>query len=100
MRKAINWFIRVSLIAGFFSYSAAQAATITASSYSQTDVSTAISSASNGDVVVIPNGLCTCTTGISTSKQLTIIGQTKGSVLLTHSATTALFCSISQQGRA
>ncbi len=64
----------------------AAANTITANSCSSSDVSSAINSAANGDTVVIPNGSCTWTTGINTSKQITLSGQSKGGVMLTHSA--------------
>lgn len=75
MRMPINWLISVSLIAGVFAYSAAQAATINAVSCSQANVSTAVANASDGDTVAIPNGSCTWTSGISTSKQIVIRAQ-------------------------
>ena len=75
MRKPINWFISASLIAGLFAYSETHAATINAASCSQSDVSSAISSSSNGDTVNIPNGSCSWTSGISTSKEIVIRAQ-------------------------
>ena len=51
---------------------------IITASCSQTDVSTAISSASNGDTVIIPNGSCTWTAGISVAKAITIKGSGAG----------------------
>lgn len=85
MRPLIKW----PLVAFLFialSSSEGQAANIIAASCSTGAVQTAINSASNGDTVVIPNGSCTWTSGISTSKQITITGQTKGNVILTHNA--------------
>jgi hypothetical protein len=76
----------VALVLNVLSSSEGQAATINAASCSTPDVQTAVNSASNGDTVVIPNGSCTWTSGITTSKQITISGQTKGRVLITHSA--------------
>ena len=75
MKKPINCFIGASLIAGLFSYSEAQATIINAASCSQADVSSAILSASNGDTVNIPNGSCSWTSGISTSKEIVIRAQ-------------------------
>jgi hypothetical protein len=53
---------------------------------SASSVQAAISAASNGDTVIIPSGSCTWTSGVSTSKQLKITGQAKGSVIITHGA--------------
>src|SRR5438874_2700532 len=49
----------------------AQAATYTAASCNTSDVQATINKASDGDVVIIPNGSCSWTNGISVSKQLT-----------------------------
>jgi phage tail sheath gpL-like len=64
----------------------AQAATLTATTCSLIDVQAAVNSAKDGDTVVIPNGSCSWTSGISTSKQIILSGQTKGGVTLTHAA--------------
>src|SRR5262245_8041498 len=69
--------------------SESRAATISATSCSTSDVQTAINTASNGDTVLIPHGSCTWTSGISTTKQITITGQSKGGVILTHNAGSA-----------
>src|SRR5262245_25405679 len=61
-------------------------AVITATACTPAAVQTAVNSAADGDTVIIPNGSCTWASGITTSKQLILSGQTKGSVLLTHSA--------------
>jgi hypothetical protein len=53
----------------------AKAATITAADCSSSAVQTAVNSASDGDTVLIPNGSCTWTTGISTTKQIWIRAQ-------------------------
>jgi hypothetical protein len=63
-----------------------QAATVTAASCASASVQAAVNAAANGDTVVIPNGSCTWTSGVSTNKQITITGQTSGGVVLTHSA--------------
>ncbi len=52
-----------------------EAATITAASCSRDAVNAAISSASDGDTVLIPDGSCTWTTGISTTKQIAVRAQ-------------------------
>jgi hypothetical protein len=87
MLKVINGLIATSLfIFNLAIYSETQAATINATSCSRTDVGTAVSSASDGDTVIIPNGACTWTSGISTTKQITIAAQNSGLVTLTHNA--------------
>jgi len=73
----------------------AQGATIQASSCSLQDVQSAVSAASDGDVVAIPNGSCAWSGGISTNKQITLQAQnytpTNGgtmnrNVTITHNA--------------
>ena len=64
----------------------AGAATITAASCSATDVGAAINAASNGDTVVIPNGSCTWTSGITMSKQITLRGASVDGVTISHGA--------------
>jgi hypothetical protein len=51
------------------------AATINAASCSQSAVQAAVNSASDGDKVLIPNGSCSWSTGISTTKQIRIEAQ-------------------------
>src|SRR5262249_36761451 len=58
-----------------FSASLASAATINATSCNQPQVATAISSANNGDTIVIPAGTCTWTTTLTVSKSITLQGQ-------------------------
>jgi len=65
------------------------ASTRRANSCSLSDVQTAINAAADGDTVAIPNGTCTWTGGITTSKQIKILGDTKGGVVITHSAGSA-----------
>ena len=62
----------------FIYLSNANTATITASSCSQADVEVAISSASNGDIVIVPSGTCTWSTRVIVNKEITIQGQTTG----------------------
>ena len=53
-------------------------ATYNAASCNSSDVQTAINSAANGDTVRIPAGNCSWVSGISTSKQITLIGAGSG----------------------
>ena len=62
-------------------------ATINAASCSQSDVQSAINSASNGDTVTIPAGNCTWTSGINTSKSISIKGSGSGSLTIALSGT-------------
>jgi hypothetical protein len=66
--------------------SQAHAASLIAANCSSASVQAAISTAIDGDTVVIPTGSCTWTSGIATNKQIVISGQAKGSVLITHAA--------------
>ena len=66
--------------------STARAAIYTAPSCSTSDVQAAINSASDGDTVIIPNGSCTWTSGISTAKQITLRGASVGGVTITYGA--------------
>jgi hypothetical protein len=85
MTKLIGWLL-ISFVSQMLSTADAQAATLNAASCSTSSVQAAINTAAHGDTVVIPNGTCTWTSGISTSKQITITGQTRGGVVITHSA--------------
>ncbi len=82
------------------SIQATQAATITAASCSQPAVRTAVNEANDGDIVVIPDGSCSWTAGVSTSKQIWIRaehytfadeGRTNRSVIITNNSTEPLF---------
>ena len=89
----------------FCGTSPVSADTIVANSCSTADVQTAINAAIDGDTVMIPDGSCTWTTGISTTKQIWIRaqnytptphgpGQTclaTRNVTLTHNASIPLF---------
>jgi hypothetical protein len=75
-------------------------AEITASSCSRADVNTAIGAASDGDTVLIPNGSCTWTSGVSTTKQIRIHaenytptsgGSSSRSVTITNNSSATLF---------
>jgi hypothetical protein len=89
MTTLVKWLVLAFVVANVLDSSEGQAATISARSCSVADVQTAINAASNGDTVLIPAGSCTWTTGIAVSKQITITGLVKGSVLITHSAGTS-----------
>ena len=86
MRTPVKWLLLGFAAANLLLSSDGQAATITATSCSDAAVRAAINTAVDGDTVVIPAGACTWTTGIATSKQISITGQVKGNVLITHSA--------------
>jgi hypothetical protein len=53
---------------------------------SASSVQAAVNAASDGDTVIIPSGTCTWTSGVRTTAQLKISGQTKGNVIITHGA--------------
>lgn len=58
----------------------ANSATINAASCSLSDVQAAVSTAGDGDVVVLPNGNCAWSGGIATSKQIRVEAQSTASV--------------------
>jgi hypothetical protein len=65
-----------------------EAATINAASCNSAAVQTAINSALRGDTVLIPNGACTWTTGVSISgKGIIIKGQSTAGVTITNNVT-------------
>jgi hypothetical protein len=65
----------------------ARAATIPAASCSSVHVQAAITAALDGDVVVIPSGSCSWTTGVTISgKGIHVKGLTAGALFLTHNA--------------
>ena len=61
----------------------ARAATINAASVSQADVAAAITSAANGDTVVMPAGSATWTTGLDIRKAITLKGAGIGATIIT-----------------
>ena len=65
----------------------AEANTINASSCSLSDVQAAINTANNGDTVIIPNGSCTWTAGITFSVQITLQGASTTGVTITDEDT-------------
>src|ERR1700730_5512629 len=87
MTRVMKWLLPVValLLSPLFGLEA-QANTITAASCSVSDVQTAIKAASDGDTVVIPNGSCSWTSGITISKQITLQGQSIGGVTITDTA--------------
>jgi hypothetical protein len=77
-----------------------QAEVLVAASCSRSDVASVVSSASDGDTILIPNGSCAWTSGISTSKQIRIRAQnytptpggaTSRSVTITNNSSSPLF---------
>ena len=65
----------------------AAANTVTASSCSVSDVQAAINTANNGDTVIIPNGSCTWSSGITFSVQITLQGASTTGVTITDADT-------------
>jgi hypothetical protein len=89
-----------AIVIAVFGTARSEAATITAASCQRDAVNSAISSASDGDTVLIPNGSCSWTSGISTTKQITVraqnytptpMGATSRSVTITNNSSTPLF---------
>lgn len=75
----------------------AEAATINAASCSQANVQSAINLANTGDTIIIPNGSCTWTSGISLNdKGLHIKGATKYGAIITHNAGSATLFPITE----
>ena len=72
--KILSYILSICLIAICLS-SSASANIIQAASCSLADVQAAVNAASDGDVVLIPNGSCAWTGGISTTKQIRIEAQ-------------------------
>ena len=70
------------------SYSGSSPGTITSYDCNVDCVTAAVGAAENGDTVIIPTGSCSWTSGITSSKQIKIKGEAKGSVLLTLSCPT------------
>lgn len=64
----------------------ARANTINASTCSSAAVQAAVNSASNGDTVVIPNGSCTWTSGVTVNKQITLTGESVGGVTIINAS--------------
>jgi len=69
----------------FASVAVSYAATITASSCSLSDVQSAISSASSGDIVIVPAGSATWSTALSITKGITLQGAGIDSTTITSS---------------
>jgi len=73
--------------------------TINAASPSRTDVAAAIAAAVTGDIVVVPSGSATWTTGVTISgKAIAVRAAVKGACLITHSANAPLFTIVSNSG--
>jgi hypothetical protein len=66
-----------------------EATTITAASPSLIDVTTAVSSAVDGDTVVIPGGTATWTNGLSITKAITLQGSGIGNTIIKDGITTS-----------
>ena len=102
--KSVRQF-RSLVVAGVFAGTisvaiSAEGANITAASCARDAVNAAVSAANDGDTVVIPTGSCAWSSGISTSKQITVRaetytptpkGATNRSVTITNNSTSPLF---------
>ena len=88
MTKIIKW-VLFALVLGTFFGGQAKASTLTAASCNVSDVLSAINSAKDGDTVIIPNGSCSWSSGISTAKQITLQGASVGGVTITDTDTNA-----------
>lgn len=77
----------ILLFAFFGSARIPLAATIQAASCSQADVQAAINAASGGDMVSIPAGNCTWTSGVTITKGLTVQGASEASTIISSSGT-------------
>ena len=90
MLLKLRWLLHLILLSALFG-ATTHAATITAASCSTADVQAAINAASDGDTVIVPNGSCTWSSGIATTKQIKIQGQTAGQTHLTLSGAGTMF---------
>ncbi|MGA2515981.1 MAG: hypothetical protein ABSG44_05470 [Thermodesulfobacteriota bacterium] len=78
--RFIGHIVVAFLISSVFSFRV-EAATINAANCSSSAVQTAINSASNGDTVIIPNGSCTWTSGLTISNYVKIVGAGSGRII-------------------
>ena len=78
--------LRIALVVWLASVGTSRAATVTAASCSSAAVQTAINAAVTGDTVIIPNGSCTWSSGItiSSSKGVVLLGQSLAGVVITN----------------
>lgn len=83
MKKLITQFAFIVLTVSMVLISDVRAATINATSCSRSDVQSAINSASDGDLVVIPSGSCIWTTQIILKKNITLQGAGKDKTHIT-----------------
>lgn len=77
------------ILLGFFGFAgSSEAATINATSCLQSDVQNAINSASNEDIVTVPAGNCSWSSGVSipNTKALTLQGAGIGNTIISGSA--------------
>ena len=84
-QKKIFALFVVSLASFFASFAETHAATVTASSCSSADVSTAITSASAGATVTIPAGSCAWSNNLTITKGINLIGAGIGKTVITAS---------------
>ena len=75
----------IAFVIGIVSAGTSEAATITAASCASAAVQTAINSAASGDTVIIPNGACTWSSGVSiTGKGIILLGASTAGVVITN----------------
>jgi hypothetical protein len=95
----LNQYVLIAFILINIGWLEVQAATITASSCSNSDIQTAINSASSGDTVSVPAGNCTWTgiVSIPSSKGITVQGAGIGNTNITISGSQGFTFSIGTQ---
>jgi hypothetical protein len=86
MTKIYNSLIFIGLMIFFLCASNTRAATINASSCSEAHVQYAINSASSGDTVLVPNGTCIWSSGITVPQGITLAGQGIGHTVISTSS--------------
>jgi len=86
MAKFPRWSLMAVLLAVFLAPEA-YANTYIAASCNTSDVQAALNLAADGDTVIIPNGSCTWTYGLTTSLQITLTGESVGGVVITDADT-------------
>lgn len=78
MNNIIKCLVVMLMLASSFFISTAYSATINAASCSVADITTAIASASNGDIVNVPSGSCNWSTTLTLNKSINLIGAGRG----------------------
>lgn len=94
MFRHIKYFITILVLFTCVYTVQANAATITASSCSLSDVQSAISSADSGDIVIVPSGTATWSSTLAITKSITLAGAGIGQTVITCTGGTGISYSI------